>query len=160
METRNGQAALDIEHPPKEIKVNAVAALLNDLSEEIGTWSESKGFREDWILADELEEIAEREIGLTHVEVDTLAKAANALRINIIGTKLMLTVSELSEALETLRDHGMHIMDGDGNFGEELADAKIRIDDLAHLLRIPIGDEQIRKVDANVDRPYKHGRQV
>lgn len=146
---------------PKEIRVNAVAAYLNDLSTEIGESSDGHGFREDWKLADELEQIAEREIDISTVERETLREAANALRINIVGMKLMLTVSELAEGLETLRDHGMGIInDRNGNFGEELADAKIRIDDMAHMLRIPIGDRQIAKVDANVDRPYKHGRKV
>lgn len=150
--------------PPKEIRVNAVAAYINDLSEEIGTWSDGKGFREDWLLAGELEKFAEYATGagaiVTAEDVQMLESAARALRINVIGTKLMLVVSELSEALETLRDHGVDIMEGDGNFGEELGDGIIRILDLAHLIRNPIGDEVIRKVDKNVDRPYKHGRQV
>lgn len=147
-----------------EITVNAVAAVINDLSTEIGEWSEGKGFREDWKLAEELDKFARYAEGgavaVTHDDVAMLEAAARALKINIIGTKLMLTVSELSEALETLRDNGVDIMAGKGNFGEELADAVIRLGDLAHLIKSPLGDEVIRKVDKNVDRPYKHGRQV
>jgi NTP pyrophosphatase (non-canonical NTP hydrolase) len=141
-----------------EVQVSVPAAVMNNLADEIGEWSVSKGFREDWELADALEDIAEGEAGLTVIEGETLAKAANALRINIVGMKLMLTVSELSEALETLRDNGMAIMHGAGNFGEEIGDAEIRIKELANLLKIPIGDEVVRKVAANNDRPYKHGR--
>ena len=45
-----------------------------------------------------------------------------------------------------------------GGFGEELADAMIRIFDLSDMLRIPIGDEVIRKMLKNGLREHKHGR--
>ena len=124
-----------------ELTVNTVAAAINALSTEIGEWAESKGFREDW--AESL------------VREDTSAQA------NVIGTKLMLAVSELSEALETLRDNGADgVIEGKGNFGEELADCAIRLLDLAHMLHIPIGDQIMQKVEVNNGRPYKHGRQL
>jgi len=142
----------------KEIKVNMVAAYINDLSEEIGTWAQGHGFREDWEIADQLEAIVS---GDEHLRISVLSAAAVALRTNILGMKLMLATSELSEALETLRDHGSEgILGGDGNFGEELGDCVIRLLDLAHMIKSPIGDEIIRKVDKNVDRPHKHGRKV
>jgi NTP pyrophosphatase (non-canonical NTP hydrolase) len=147
---------------------NVEAGVMNAVSQGIGQWSKSKGFREDFELADKLEEIAGNlidgsidDLDSRQHSIDVLTTAANALRINVIGMKLMLTVSELSEALESLRDTGIigHY-EGEGNLGEEFADAKIRIDDLADMLRVSIGDEQMKKVKKNEDRPYKHGRQV
>lgn len=135
---RDGLA--DLHRQESVFTVNTTAAAINGLSAEIGEWSESKGFREDWAGA--------------------LIAESSAQQSNVISTKLMLTVSELSEALETLRDNGADgVLKGEGNFGEELADAVIRILDLAHMIGSPIGDEIMRKVESNNNRPYKHGRQ-
>lgn len=155
----------------------AEIAVLNHISKQAGETEREKGFREDWHLAAALDFLAERLMNVQdHIpdldsddktatkEVSvgaTLVLAANALRINIVGMKLMLAVSELAEGLDSLRDTGVsgHLM-GDGNLGEELADAKVRIDSLSQLLRINIGDEQVRKMLKNKQRPHKHGRQV
>src|SRR3954451_10896381 len=115
----------------QEIITSPDAAMLNDLAETIGSIADEKGFREDWKSA-ETEEV----------------------EMNVVATKLMLTVSELAEALEEMRDYGI----GNGKFGEELADAVIRILDLSDMLRIPIGDEVIRKMLKNAEPSYKHGR--
>lgn len=144
-----------------EVTASVTAAVINDLTDEIGENIQAKGFREDWDLATKLEEIADEypEIDLDEAE-EILRKAANALRLNVLGTKLMLITSELSEALETLRDHGMDIMSGEGNFGEELADAVIRIADTSHMIKSPLGDEITRKVEVNRERAHKHGRKA
>jgi NTP pyrophosphatase (non-canonical NTP hydrolase) len=145
----------------KPIVVNGAAAVINDVADEIGRINQDKGFRKDWDLAGELEELAGRMMHGYPEDADLLHRAAKALRINVVGMKLMLTVSELSEALESLRDTGIDgHNEGDGNFGEELADAVIRLADLANIVRSPIGDEITRKVAVNNDRPYMHGRQV
>ena len=119
-----------------EIITSPDAAVLNDLAETCGSIADEKGFREDWKVAQTEEEA-----------------------MNIVGTKLMLTVSELGEALEEMRTNGIG-KDGRymGGFGEELADAIIRIFDLSDMLRIPIGDEVIRKMLKNGLREHKHGR--
>lgn len=150
------------------ILVSGVAAVINELSHDIGTWSRNHGFQEDWELADTLEGLSRAvldgsidEMPNRELNAMLLIKTARVLRNNIIGTKLMLIVSECAEAMETLRDHGVSgLMEGDGNFGEELADAAIRLSDTAHMMRSPIGDEIVRKVDANNSRPYKHGRKM
>jgi len=141
---------------------------MNLVAEKVGDTSESKGFRDDWELANLLDEIADRsmffQMHLASGEQrigPILALAADALRRNVIGTKLMLTVSELSEALESLRVTGyVGHANGDGNIGEELADAQIRIGDLADMIDIQIGDEVYAKMTKNRDRPHLHGKQM
>lgn len=147
------------------IMASSTAAAINSLADEIGEDIQARGFREDWDMAAELEkfgnDVINGEYPIDSESGEMFLRAAEALRTNVLGMKLMLMVSELSEALETLRDHGASgIMKGEGNFGEELADTKVRIDDTSHMLRIPIGDEQVKKVKINKSRPYKHGRKA
>lgn len=68
------------------------------------------------------------------------------------GECLMLVVSELGETIEAHR-HGdlQHV-------GEELADAVIRIFDLAEGFQIPLEEQMRRKHEINKTRPYKHGK--
>ena len=96
-----------------------------------------------------------------------------------VGEKLMLIVSELGEALEAARKDKYSpvgavdsVMDwwNDENFVEafkdeikdsfedELADAVIRIFDLAGRLNIPIEKHILAKMRYNKTRPYKHGK--
>ena len=68
-----------------------------------------------------------------------------------IPEKLMLIVSELSEALEDYR------VSDTKHMGEELADACIRIFDLSEYLKINIEQEIVNKMEKNKERPYLHG---
>jgi len=70
---------------------------------------------------------------------------------NFIPTKLMLCVSELSEALEAYRNYDFE------NFKEEIADTMIRLLDLTTGLNINIGEEIVKKLEINKKRGYKHG---
>jgi hypothetical protein len=172
------------------------AGVVNALARECWETSEAHGFHEDWDAADWLEAVADHlsreerfttdktilmgwakaetradEIGTPHIStVEGLRQVAQILRTNILGMKLMLTVSELGEALEALRDVGaagllqprdfnVDVKAAD-NFGEELADAKIRIDDLSGYVKLAIGDAQVAKMAVNKNRPHKHGRVV
>lgn len=74
------------------------------------------------------------------------------LRNNAIGNRLMLIVSELSEALEALRHND------EDNFKEELADVAIRLGDLCGGLHINLEKEIQKKMKINESRPYKHGK--
>lgn len=155
---------------------SAVAAAINGVAEEIGQDIQERGFREDWDLSHWLEEVAATLSDSSEeawVSLDTrldaadmtvgeiLSKAAEALRTNVLGTKIALMHSELSEALESLRDVGASgVLAGEGNVGEELADTVIRIADTAQIIKSPLGDEIIRKVKVNKSRPYKHGRKA
>jgi NTP pyrophosphatase (non-canonical NTP hydrolase) len=144
------------------IKGGVFSHATNVVSAQIGEWADRKGFRDDWKLADMLEQLAEE-----YPEIDIeegrmiLFDAARAIRINVVGMKLMLMVSELAEGLETLRDVGVEgIQNGEGNYGEELADAMIRLMDNAHMLGLPVGEEIIKKIAVNENRPHKHGRKA
>jgi len=141
------------------------------LSTRVGTWAEGKGFREDWLLAEKLEDIARTaescDFGHTmYADSDmTMAQvlfvAAKVLRNNVVGTKLMLMVTELAEAMESLRNTGVEAhFEGEGNIIEELADTEIRIKDTAHMLGGGLGKSEIDKIRTNDNRPYKHGRQL
>ena len=68
-----------------------------------------------------------------------------------VPSKIALIHSELSEALEDDRI-------GSSKIGEELADAVIRIADLAEYLKIDLEKEIERKMKINEKRPFKHGK--
>lgn len=75
------------------------------------------------------------------------------------GEKIALIHSELSESLEAARknlpsDH----LPGFHGIEEELADAMIRIFDLAGKSNIRLGDAFIAKLLFNLTRPVKHGK--
>lgn len=73
-----------------------------------------------------------------------------------ISQKLMLIVSELSEAQEAMRNgYSEHKQE----FAEELADAFIRLADLCGYLGIDLAEAVSSKMAKNAARPYKHGRE-
>ena len=114
---------------------------------------------------------------LTHADLTTLSKEVhkinrehgfwddlkycyNRFRQLLVIEKLALAHGELSEALEGLRK-------GDGpdshlpafkNFDVELADAIIRILDIAAVRQIDIAAIVAVKTKYNEERPYKHGK--
>lgn len=67
-------------------------------------------------------------------------------------SKLMLIVTEVAEAAEAVR-HG-----DVANLGEELADALIRIFDLARAVDIDLDEAVEKKMRINEDRPHMHGK--
>ena len=66
--------------------------------------------------------------------------------------KLMLVVTELSEAMEAYR------IDDKENFNEEIADTFIRLFDICGSIDINIEDEISKKMEVNKKRPHKHGK--
>lgn len=82
-----------------------------------------------------------------------------------VPEKLMLVVTELSEAMEayrqlprdgsmTLEHMGVH-----NNFVEELADAHIRLLDLSASLSLDIEHAIAHKMAVNSTRPFRHGKE-
>jgi hypothetical protein len=83
--------------------------VIDRLQREIGHTNRDKGFRDDWELADWLDAFAtpSPEHGALAQDVqDKLRACARALRINVLGMKIALCHSELSEMLSDLRDGG------------------------------------------------------
>lgn len=74
----------------------------------------------------------------------------------IIPEKLMMTVSELGEAVREYSKHGPAAPDH-LDFQYELADVAIRLFDIAGRFRIPLGDRIIQKMIKNKHRGFRHG---
>jgi len=70
-----------------------------------------------------------------------------------VGEKLMLMVTELSEACEAAR-----LGDWE-NLTEELVDCVIRIFDFVGYYNLPFYHELDAKMHRNQTRPYKHGKE-
>lgn len=104
---------------------------LNDLSKDCHQIAVDHGF---W---DDLEE----------------SVASEVLYNNMLGNKLMLIVSELSEAQESLRKE-----EGIERFEEELVDVFIRTADLCGQLQLDIDAAVLVKMKKNKNRPYKHDK--
>lgn len=68
--------------------------------------------------------------------------------------KLMLVVSEISEAAEEVRANNRL------GFEEEIADAIIRIFDICGTMGIDIGNEVAKKMNINRLRPVRHGKRT
>lgn len=118
---------------------------IRELVEIAHSNAKEKGFWEDWERIQDFRNLAINisPDGENQADID-----AN----NAIATRLMLIVSEVSEALEALRK------DNRDNFAEELADVVIRVCDLAGGLEIDLEKEILNKIERNKDRPYKHGK--
>jgi len=149
------------------------AAVVNALQVECGRTAREHGFSDDWLDADFLEKVAEKLSGYQVWEItgevddkdtssaeDRLIHIAAILRNNILAAKLMLIVSECSEALESLRHNGgaEGALDGRGNFGEEMADVIVRVLDTGTFTKDNLGDLLLRKMAVNKDRPHMHGK--
>ena len=116
---------------------------IKELVEKAHKNARKHGFWEDW------DSIC-WEDGLSRNEDSTLD--IKELFDNAIAARLMLIVSEVSEALEALRNEKKD------SFKEELADVAIRLGDLCGGIGIDLEKEIIKKMDKNKDRPYKHGK--
>jgi NTP pyrophosphatase (non-canonical NTP hydrolase) len=69
------------------------------------------------------------------------------------GELIALMHSELSEALEAMRNHGPQ-----ADVAEELADCCIRIFDYCGARGIDLEKALIKKMEYNKTRPYRHGK--
>jgi NTP pyrophosphatase (non-canonical NTP hydrolase) len=115
---------------------------IHELSKHIGEWRRSKEFftpdmRQALVPVSEQTYHA---VDLTHADA-------------MLG-KLMLVVSELSEAAEAVRK-------GDAaNFEEEIADTFIRLFDISEASGLNIVEAIAKKMEKNWQRPIKHGKKI
>lgn len=73
------------------------------------------------------------------------------------ASKIALMHSELSEALEAVRDENFH---GDHGVCEELADVIIRIAGYSSARGLDLDAAVAAKMERNRNRPFKHGRKA
>jgi hypothetical protein len=69
-----------------------------------------------------------------------------------MAAKFMLVVTELDEAQEDAENNNRR------GFGEELADAQIRLNDIYDATAVDIESEVMEKMGKNEQRPPKHGK--
>lgn len=84
----------------------------------------------------------------------------NNMTPDVIGSKLMLIVTELAEGMEAVRTGNLeNLQPNNGSLLEELADAVIRICDLCGQMDFDLDQAVRNKIEFNKTREYLHGKE-
>ena len=139
---------------------------LNNLRDGICAMNTLKGFHDDLVTVDSVF----RQLMLVVTE---LAEAAEYLRIvkdiedDIIEKGKILDAVTCNGAVSYYKEQIIGRFDNDkfkseikDSFGDEIADAIIRLFDLSGVLHKPIGDHISAKLMHNMTRPYRHNKQL
>ena len=136
---------------------------LNMLQRKIELVNEAKGFHNGDITTDSIcrllmlvvTEICEAVERMR--SVDNIKKEIQNTNSIVCGIAAENPIREI----EYMRDTDAMIFKGavKDSFGDEIADAIIRLFDLSGLLGIEIGEHIICKLMYNISRPYRHGKQ-
>lgn len=131
----------------EDLSIRRMVKLVHACARAKGWWQEQEVEKTDW----------------NDPNKPTMTKGINYVSVmKVIPEKLMLIVSELAEALEDYRESKMEMWFEVGSkkpcgFPSELADAVIRIADLAGALGIDLESAIEEKMAYNETRPYRHG---
>lgn len=102
----------------------------------------------------------QREVHKSAVEKGFWEESDKKLGNYEISEKLLLIHAEISEAVEALRTGNPpdKYVPKRSSFEVEMADAVIRMMDLAEAMNFSLAGAIIDKISANRSRPYKHGK--
>lgn len=134
-----------------------LSQVLNESSRNMYLSAREKGFYDDYF---ELRDYMISQIEAGRLEPRLAKRYMDILEKMFVSSKIALIHSELSEALEALRDN----IENDDKIKEysgyeaEMADTLIRVLDLSGSSKLNIGGALQAKLDYNKTRGYKHGK--
>lgn len=124
--------------------------MLNKMAREINVNSHMKGFWDDMNISIE-------KLQSHNIEYGCPNNDEKATKDAYISQKLLLVISEISEATEAMRSN-KYGLEEKNTFEDELADSIIRILDLCAELNIDIEKQIDWKMKINKQREYKHSK--
>lgn len=121
--------------------------MLNNLARQINEIAKEKGFWQDMNIS----------LGLLR-GYGVYAGTIKATKDAFIAQKITLVHAELSEAIEAMRNNKYGTKQRD-TFENEIADAIMRLLDITAQMGIDIDSEIAWKMDYNLSRAQKHGKE-
>ena len=139
------------------------AGELNALKYSIESVNEAKGFHDGDITTDSICRLLMLVVTEICEAVEHMRSVDNIKREIQTTNNIVCNIAANNpiREVEYMRNTDAMIFKGvvKDSFGDEIADAIIRLLDLSGLLGIEIGEHIICKLMYNVSRPYRHGKQ-